>query len=144
MTFPLDSSIGFPHTYPLHGDLFGGLMHHPAIKKDWCWTRERGENRYSYSRLPITRTLELPHLEPPANSNSNRFSLDFPLAFTLILPLVTRTLVNSNLPLTRNNFCVPSGHFYIILPPNSNHVLNACGSLSWRLANRKIKSSFVV
>ena len=33
MTLPIDCNIGFPHTYPLHSDLFGGLMHHPAFKK---------------------------------------------------------------------------------------------------------------
>ena len=41
-----------------------------------------------YSRLPITRTL--------ANSNQNRFPLDFRHTFTVILPSVTRTLDNSN------------------------------------------------
>ena len=34
--------------------------------------------------------------------------------FTVILPLVTRTLDNSNLPLTGSNFCFPSDDFYII------------------------------
>ena len=29
---------------------------------------------------------------------------------------ITRTLANSNLPLTRSNVCFPSDHFYIILP----------------------------
>ena len=43
-----------------------------------------------YSRLPITRTL--------ANSKQNRFPLD---SF-IHLPLVIRTLDNSNLPLTRS------------------------------------------
>ena len=41
-----------------------------------------------YSRLPITRTF--------ANSNQNRFPLDFRHTFTVILPSVTRTLDNSN------------------------------------------------
>ena len=46
-----------------------------------------------YSRLPITRTL--------ANSNQNRFPLDFRLTFTVNLPSVvepsiTRTPANSN------------------------------------------------
>ena len=36
--------------------------------------------------------------------------------FTVILPSVTRTLGNSNLPLTQRNFCFPSDHFYIVLP----------------------------
>ena len=62
----------------------------------------------NYSRFPITRTL--------ANSNQNRFPLDFLHTFTVILPSVTRTLDNSNLPLTRSNFCFPSDHFYINLP----------------------------
>ena len=68
-----------------------------------------------YSRLPITRTL--------ANSNQNRFPLDFRHTFTVILPSVTRTLDNSNLPLTRTNFRFPSGHFpYNFTLDNSNHV----------------------
>ena len=46
----------------------------------------------TYSLLPITRTL--------ANSNQNRFSLDFRHKFTVILPSVTRTLDNLNLPVT--------------------------------------------
>ena len=61
-----------------------------------------------YSWLPITRTL--------ANLNQNRFPLDFRHTFTVILPSVTRTLDNSNLPLTRSSFCFPSDHFYTILP----------------------------
>ena len=62
----------------------------------------------TYSLLPITRTL--------ANSNQNRFSLDFRHTFTVILPSVTRTLDNLNLPVTWSRFCFPSDHFYIILP----------------------------
>ena len=42
----------------------------------------------NYSRLPITRTL--------ANSNQNRFLLDFRHTFTVILPSITRTLDNSH------------------------------------------------
>ena len=60
----------------------------------------------TYSWLPF---------EPRANSNQNQFPLDFRHTFSLILPSVTRTLDNSNLPLTRSNFCFPSDHFYIIL-----------------------------
>ena len=47
-----------------------------------------------YSRPPITRTLA--KLEPRANSNQNRFPMDFLHTFTVILPSVTRTLDNSN------------------------------------------------
>ena len=54
------------------------------------------------SRLPITRTL--------ANSNQHRFHTDFD-TFTAILPLVTRTLDDSSLPLTWTSFHFPSGHF---------------------------------
>ena len=50
----------------------------------------------TYSRLPITRAL--------ANSNPNRFPLDFLHTFTVILPSVTRTLNNSHLLLTRRKF----------------------------------------
>ena len=60
--------------------------------------------------------LNLQQLEPRANTNQSQFPLDFPCTFTVILALVTQTLDNSNLPLTRSNFCFPSGHFYIILP----------------------------
>ena len=52
----------------------------------------------------------------PDNSNQSRISLDFLLTFTVILPSVARTIDNSNLALTRSNFCFPSGHFYTILP----------------------------
>ena len=55
-------------------------------------------------------------LKPRANLNQSRFPLDFLLTFTVILPSATRTLDNSNLPLTRSNFCFPSAHFYTILP----------------------------
>ena len=48
--------------------------------------------------------------------------MDFRHTFTVILPSVTRTLNNSNLPLTRNNFCFPTGHFlYNFTLDNSNH-----------------------
>ena len=68
-----------------------------------------------YSQLPITQTL--------ANLNQNRFPVDFVHTFTVILPLVTQTLDNSNLPLTRSNFHFPSGHFlYNFTLDNSNHV----------------------
>ena len=50
-----------------------------------------------YSRLPVTRIL--------ANSNQNRFPLDFLHTFTVILPSITRS-----------NFCFRSDRFYINLP----------------------------
>ena len=52
----------------------------------------------------------------PDNSNQNRFPLDFRHTFTVIWPSLTRTLGNSNLPLTRSSSCFPSDHFSIILP----------------------------
>ena len=69
-------------------------------------------------------------LEPPANSDQNRFSLDFLHTFNVILPSVTRTsrfaLGNTNLPLTRNNFLFPLRSFlYKFTLDNSNHVLSA-------------------
>ena len=72
-----------------------------------------------YIRLPITRTL--------ANSNQNRFPVDFLQIFTVILPSVTWTLVNWNLPLTWSNFCFPSdnSYNYNFTRDNSNHVLYA-------------------
>ena len=51
-------------------------------------------------------------LEPHANLNQNQFPLDFCHTFSAILPLVTRTLKNSNLPLTRSSFCFPLDHMY--------------------------------
>ena len=69
---------------------------------------------FNCSRLPITRTL--------ANSNQNRFPLDFRHTFTVILPSITRILDKSNLPLTRTNFPFPWGHFlYNFTLDNSNH-----------------------
>ena len=78
---------------------------------------KKWENRLTTltDQLPITRTV--------ANSNQNQFPLDFRHTFTVILPSVTRTLDNSNLPLTRSNFHFPSGHFlYNFTLNNSNHV----------------------
>ncbi len=49
--------------------------------------------------------------------------MDFRHTITVILPSVTRTLDNSNLPLTRTNFRFPSGHFlYNFTLANPNHV----------------------
>ena len=64
-------------------------------------------------------------LEPRANSNQSRFTLDFLLTFTVILPSVTRTLYISNLSLTRTNFCFPSAHFYTVLPSITKTMLQA-------------------
>ena len=74
--------------------------------------------------LPIIRTLA--NSTPRANSNPNRFPLDFLHIFTVILPSVTRTLLRlfltwreqlyTGYPPTRSNFCFPFGHFYTILP----------------------------
>ena len=63
-----------------------------------------------------TKDNSNPHLlEPRANSNQNRFPLDLRHTFTVILPSVTRTPDNFNLPLTQSNNCFPSDHLYIIL-----------------------------
>lgn len=57
-----------------------------------------------------------------ANSNQNRFPVDFVHTFTVILPSVTRTLDNSNLSLTRTNFHIPSSNFvYNFTLDNSNN-----------------------
>ena len=42
-----------------------------------------------------------PYIEPITNLNRNRFPLDFRHTFIVILPSVTLTLDNSNLPLIR-------------------------------------------
>ena len=74
----------------------------------------RGFYHYYFSRIPITRT--------PANSNQNRFPVDFVHTLTVILPSVTRTLDNSNLSLTRTNFPIPSSNFvYYFTLDNSNN-----------------------
>ena len=76
--------------------------------RGFCYLNLTRLTKFKYSRLPITRTL--------ANSNQNRFPLDFFHTYTVILPSVTRALDNSNLPLTRSYFCFPSDDLYIILP----------------------------
>ena len=43
-------------------------------------------------------------------------TVDFPHTFIVILPLIPRTLNNSNLPFTQFNSCFPSNNFYIIWP----------------------------
>ena len=53
-------------------------------------------------------------LKPRANSNQSRFSMYFLHTFTVILSSVSQTLYNSNIALTRSNFCFPSDHFYTI------------------------------
>ena len=55
------------------------------------------------SNLALTWTIKL-------------ISPGFPSYITEILPLVTQTLNNSNLPLTRSNFSLPSDYFHKILP----------------------------
>ena len=76
--------------------------------KGFCYLNLTRLTKFKYSRLPITRTL--------ANSNQNRFPLDFFHTYTVILTSVTWVLDNSNLPLTRSCFCFPSDDLYIILP----------------------------
>ena len=52
---------------------------------------------------------------------------DFLHTFTVILPSITRTLHNLNLPLTRNKFCFPSAEhgLHNFTLDNSNPVLSA-------------------
>ena len=73
--------------------------------KQQRWKKKKQQKKYI--RLPVTRTL--------ANSNQNRFPVDFLHIFTVILPSVTWTLDNLNLPLTWSNFCFPSDNSDIIL-----------------------------
>ena len=72
-----------------------------------------------------------PHLQLELHGNlkQNQFPLDFLHTFTVILPSVTWTLDNSNLPLTWSNlFCFSSNPFYtvnlILQLHNSIHVLS--------------------
>ena len=64
-----------------------------------------------YSRLPLAQTnIDFP-------------GMDYFHIFSVILPSLTRTLDNFNLPLTRSNFNFPSGHLpYYFTLDNSNHV----------------------
>ena len=55
-----------------------------------------------------------PWLQPRTNLNQKQFPLDFLHTFSAILPPVTQTLDNSNLPATWSNFCFPSDHFHVI------------------------------
>ena len=84
------------------------FRHYMWIIKSQLHIKLLSSKYYKYSWLPITRTL--------ANSNQNRFPLDFHHTFTVILPSVTQTLDNSNLMLTQHNFCFPLDHFYTIIP----------------------------
>ena len=79
-------------------------------------------NHY-FLNIQLTPDNSNPKLAPRANSNK----VDFPwIWFTVILPSLTRTLDNSNLPLSRSNFCFPSAHFCTISPSiYSNHVISA-------------------
>ena len=99
-------------------------------RKEWChykqpiilkarnqetWLLQKCDAYFAIQSTPDNSNPR--YLESLANSNQNRFALDFLHTFTVILPSVTRTLDNSNLiPLTRSNFCFPSDHFYTILP----------------------------
>ena len=89
----------------------------PHCFNDKLWVNKQTTLVYrwcgDYSRLPITRTF--------ANSNQNRFPLDFHHTFTVIFPSVTWTLDNLNLPLTQTNFHFPAGSFlYNFTLDNSN------------------------
>ena len=57
-------------------------------------------------------------LEPPANWSLalTRSKVDFSRISYILYIYCNFTLGNSNLPLTRNNFCFPSDYFYTILP----------------------------
>ena len=94
---------------------------------------------YDYSRLPLTRSnFHFPseHLPSITRTPDNSNFFLFPLKVRIIgsrlysrLP-VTRTLYNSNLPLTRSNFHFPSEHFLYNFtlensrtPDNSNFFL---------------------
>ena len=77
--------------------------------------------------------------EPRANSKNLDFPLDFLQICTVILPSVTRTLDNLNLPLTGSNFCFSFTSFlYSYTLDNLNHVLSA-----WRVAKKRQGSTAV-
>ena len=60
----------------------------------------------------LWQPLAIIKLEPRANSNQNRFPLDFRHIFTVILPSVTRTL-DSRTPANSNQFSFPFRSFSI-------------------------------
>ena len=78
---------------------------------------------HMYSWLPIAWSNPR-KLEPRANSNQNRFPLDFRHTFNIILLSVTRT------SRIRSGFCFPSDHFYIILPSKTR-------TMFWALRSRE-------
>ena len=65
------------------------------------------------SRSLFSALFETFCLTARAYLNTQKYGL-----FCSLLQLgpITRTLDNSNRPLTRRNFCFPSDHFYIMLP----------------------------
>ena len=98
---PWFSHMRFP---PLHDASYTALLRHRiGLFKN---LPERKILIRLYSPLPITWTLV--KLEPKSISSgfppSGLYASDFLHTFTVILPSVTRTFDNTNLPLTRNNF----------------------------------------
>ena len=65
-------------------------------------------------KMQLTRTFAYSNLALEPRSISTWFCSYIYRNFTLCE--ITRTLDNTNLPLTRSNFYFPSDHFYIILP----------------------------
>ena len=81
-----------------------GSGHQESIKWVLCSIKLSSHESW----LLISQTL--------VNSNQNRFPLDSLHTFTVILPSLTQTLKNLNLPLTRSIFSSPSDNFYVVLP----------------------------
>ena len=101
----------------------GSFAFRSVRQKFRFWTT--GVRLHRVQLPPDNSNLNPRLLESRANSNQNRFPLDFRHTLTVILPSVSRTLNNSNLPLTRSSFFFPLRSFlYIFTPDNSNHVLS--------------------
>ena len=101
----------------------------PPKKKQPVWIMSQGKNRIcSHKNVRnlviiicsllvqvgvncVANTVDSWELEPRAVSNKNCFLLDFHHTFTVILPSVTQTLDNSNLPQLKVVFVFPSDHF---------------------------------
>ena len=79
------------------------ISHRPVTSSDLKQER-------SFFRGSVSTFLQL------VVANQNRFPLDFLFTFTIILPSVTQTVDNSNLPVTRSNFCFPSDHLLAFIP----------------------------
>ena len=79
------------------------------VQKNWSYQVMRSKHQRPEQFTP-DNSADPRLLKSHANTNQNRFPLDFLHTFTIILPSVTWTLDS------RSKFCFRSDHFYINLP----------------------------